>query len=212
MPVASARWGIVAIALLALILIPFALFGEALEAAVTPWLAAAPPLPFALGCAGLLAADVALPVPSSVVATAAGARLGLGAGALVDAAGLQLGCVMAWAIGRWLGAPVIDRLVGAAEQRRALGYLAGRGGLAALAACRAVPVLGEATTLLAGSVRLPFGRFFAVTAAANAGLGLVYGGMGALASFTGSFALAVIGAVAPPVIAIAYVHRRGSRA
>jgi hypothetical protein len=57
-------------------------------------------------------------------------------------------------------------------------------------------------------VRLPFARFFAVTAAANAGLGLAYAGLGALSSQTGSFALAVLGAVGLPVIAIACVSRR----
>jgi uncharacterized membrane protein YdjX (TVP38/TMEM64 family) len=201
------RWGLVGTALLAFILIPFALFGRQLDAAVTPWLGSASQLAFALGSAGLLAADFVLPVPSSVVATAAGARLGIELGALVVLAGLQLGCVIAWAVGRWIGRPAIDRLVAAPKQARARRWLSGPGGLAFLAACRAVPVLGEATTLLAGSVRLPFARFFAVTAAANAGLGLAYAGLGALASHTGSIALAVLGAVAPPVIAIACLHR-----
>jgi uncharacterized membrane protein YdjX (TVP38/TMEM64 family) len=205
------RWGLVGAALLALILVPFALFGSALDAAVTPWLKAAPADAFALGSAALLAVDFALPVPSSVVATAAGARLGLELGALVVFGGLQLGCAAAWAVGRWIGRPAIDRLVGEPEQQRARSWLCGPGGLAALAACRAVPVLGEATTLLAGSVRLPFARFFAVTAAANAGLGLAYAGLGALSSQTGSIALAGLGAVGLPAIAIVCVSRRAPR-
>lgn len=202
------RWGLVGAALLALILVPFALFGPALDAAVTPWLKAAPAGAFAAGSAALLALDFLLPVPSSVVATAAGARLGFELGALVVCGGLQLGCVGAWAVGRWIGRPAIDRLVGEAEQQRARGWLSGPGGLAALAACRAVPVLGEATTLLAGSVRLPLLRFLAVTSAANAGLGLAYAGLGALSSRTGSAALAVLGAIGLPAIAIACVSRR----
>lgn len=199
-------------ALLALILIPFALFGPALDAAVTPWLRAAPSGAFALGSAALLAADFVLPVPSSVVATAAGARLGFELGALVVFGGLQLGCACAWAVGRWMGRAAIDRLVGEPEQRRARAWLGGPGGLAALAASRAVPVLSEATTLLAGSVRVPFARFFAVTAAANAGLGLAYAGLGALSSQTGSFALALLGAVGLPALAILALSRRAPAA
>jgi uncharacterized membrane protein YdjX (TVP38/TMEM64 family) len=202
------RWGLVGAALLALIIVPFVLFGDDLDAAVTPWLDAAPLSAFALGSAGLLAADVVLPVPSSVVATAAGVRLGPVLGTLVVFAGLELGCAIAWAIGRWLGRPAIDRLVDAPAQERAQRWLGGPGGLAFLAATRAVPVLSEATTLLAGGLRLPFGRFFAVTAAANAGLGLVYAGLGALSSYTGSFALSVVGAIGPPAIAILLVKRR----
>lgn len=205
------RWGLVGAALLALVLVPFALFGAGLDAAVTPWLGAAPAGAFALGSAGLLAADFVLPVPSSVVATATGARLGPALGAAVVFAGLALGCALAWAVGRWLGSPAIDRLVGAPAQRRARRWLGAPGGLAFLAACRAVPVLGEATTLLAGSVRLPFGRFLLVTAAANAGLATAYAVLGAASARTGSIALAVAGAVAPPVLAIVYVHRRAPR-
>lgn len=202
------RWGLVAAALLALVLVPFALFGARLDAAVVPWLGAAPTGAFAAGCAALLAADFVLPVPSSVVATAAGARLGVELGAPVVLLGLQLGCVLAWLTGRWLGDPAIDRLVGAAEQQRARRWLGAPGGLSLLAACRAVPVLSEATALLAGSVRVPFGRFCAVTAAANAGLALAYAVLGALSTRTGSLALAVAGAVAPPALAILWVRHR----
>ncbi len=201
------RWGLVGAALLSLILVPFAWFGDELDAAVTPWLRSAPPLAFALGSVGLLAADFALPVPSSVVATAAGGQLGLGAGMLVVFAGLQLGCAIAWAAGRWIGKPAIDRLVDSLEQQRAGRWLSGPGGLSFLAASRAVPVLSEATTLLAGSMRMPFARFFAVTGAANAGLSFTYAGIGALSSHTGSIALLVLGAIAPPVIAIVCLNR-----
>jgi len=202
------RWGLVGVVLLALIVIPFLLFGDDLDAAVTPWLESASPLAFALGSIALLAADVVLPVPSSVVATAAGARLGSVLGTLVVFGGLQLGCAIAWAIGRWMGSRAIDRLVDPPAQQRARRWLGASGGLAFLAATRAVPVLSEATTLLSGSLRMPFGRFFAVTAAANAGLGFIYAGLGALSSYTHSFAVGVVGAVAPPAVAILLVKRR----
>jgi uncharacterized membrane protein YdjX (TVP38/TMEM64 family) len=202
------RWGLVAAALLALVLVPLALFGRQLDAAVAPWLASASSEAFALGSAALLAADFALPVPSSVVATAAGARLGPELGTFVVFAGLQLGCALGWAVGRGIGSPAIDRLVDAPAQERARRWMSGPGGLIFVAACRAVPVLAEATTLLAGSMRLPFARFFAVTAAANAGLGFLYAGAGALSTHTGSIALAVLGAVGPPAIAIACLRRR----
>lgn len=68
--------------LLAGVLVPFALFGAHLESAAQHVLAARPPSwQVALLLGGLLAGDVVLPVPSSLVGTAAGALLGFWGGA-----------------------------------------------------------------------------------------------------------------------------------
>jgi uncharacterized membrane protein YdjX (TVP38/TMEM64 family) len=57
---------------------------------------------FALAGAGLLASDILLPIPSSVVGTILGARLGFAAGFLATFAGLMTGQVIAYAASRWL--------------------------------------------------------------------------------------------------------------
>jgi uncharacterized membrane protein YdjX (TVP38/TMEM64 family) len=187
----------VAVVLLAVVLVPFALWGETIDARAAEWLRGDQGVGAAVF--GLLAADVALPVPSSVVAVTAGWRLGLISGAFVVWAGLQTGCLAAWLVGRFVGDPLLDRWVGPAEQRRARAWLGRRGGLLFLAASRPVPVMAEASVLLAGSVRMPLPAYLAATALANAGLAAWYAAAGALAA-DGAVSLAVVGAVALPAV------------
>lgn len=157
--------------LLALVLIPFFLFGTAIEAR-TAALAAAGQGGIALGGAALLALDIVLPVPSSLLATAIGAALGPWLGTLVNAAGLTLGCAAGLMLGR-SGSPLARRILGHALFRR---FAAGseRHGLVLILVCRAVPVLGEASIVAAGAGRTPFAPALAAAAAANAAIGAAY--------------------------------------
>jgi uncharacterized membrane protein YdjX (TVP38/TMEM64 family) len=131
------RWGAAASALVALILVPFALFEERMNALsaglVTPERS---PATAALAVGLLLAADMVLPVPSSVVSTAAGALFGWLEGALVSWLGTTAGCVAAWGLGRWAGRSGLRRLVGEAELERAE-RLASRHGAKSAGACAA---------------------------------------------------------------------------
>jgi hypothetical protein len=63
---------------------------------------------------------------------------------------------------------------------------------------RPVPVLAEASALIAGVARVPFMRYLTVTVLANAGISTVYSAVGANALRTDSFLLAFAGAVALP--------------
>lgn len=149
---------------LAAVCLPFALVGELPG---ERWLSAADAgaLGFALTGAGLLAADVALPVPSSIVGTLMGARLGFAAGFAWALAGLLAGNVAGYALGRLWPA----RYSAAAPAAP---------GLLLLFASRPVPVLAETLVLAAGATRVPFGAFLlaatpgsALYAAALAGNG-----------------------------------------
>jgi uncharacterized membrane protein YdjX (TVP38/TMEM64 family) len=198
----AARWGLVAAAVLAVILGPFVVGGAHLDAWSVAWLDALAdrPVVVAFLVVALLAGDVVLPVPSSIVATLSGATLGFAVGTAVNLAGLVAGCAVAYGIGRWARAPVVARLVGAGEAAR-LDGLASRHGDWALVLARPVPVLAEASTLLAGAAAMPVVRYFAVTTAANLGIAAVYAGVGAYAADVRSFLLAVAGAVLVPLAA-----------
>jgi uncharacterized membrane protein YdjX (TVP38/TMEM64 family) len=187
------RIGSAIILLLGLILIPFFLFGPGIEAR-TAALAAGKHGAIALGGAALLALDIVLPVPSSLLATAIGAALGPWLGTLVNAAGLSLGCAAGLLLGR-SGSPLARHILGGALFQRFAAATA-RNGVPLILVCRAVPVLGEASIVAAGAGRAPFGPTLAAAAVANLVIGAVY----AFAS-TAPLALAGALAVGIPVVA-----------
>jgi membrane protein DedA with SNARE-associated domain len=195
----AARWGLVVAAVLAVILVPFALAGAHLDAwSVAQLQALHNPRLVALLVVALLAGDVLLPVPSSIVATLAGASLGFAGALAATLVGMSAGCVLAYALGRWAGAPLVDRLVGPREAAR-LHEMGRRHGDWSLVLARAVPVLAEGSTILAGAAAMPFVRFLIVTTAANLGIAAVYSAVGAYAADVRSFLLAVAGAVLVPL-------------
>ena len=71
--------------ILAIPIVPFLLFGEQVEAALDRWRQHPPAWPLVAGAVvALLATDVFLPIPSSVVSTLAGGQLGLVGGTLAS--------------------------------------------------------------------------------------------------------------------------------
>jgi uncharacterized membrane protein YdjX (TVP38/TMEM64 family) len=200
------RWLVILVALVALILVPFFLFADVFDALAarlargegSTWYAA-------LVMGALLAFDVVLPVPSSLVSAAAGALLGFWRGAVVIWAGMTISC----AAGYWIGArsaAAARRFVGDAALARAA-LVAERYGRLALVLCRPVPVLAEASTVFAGLVRAPWGRVFWACALSNLGIALGYAAVGAFAMHADSFLLAFAGALALPAIAFLAARR-----
>lgn len=134
-------------------LLPFIVIGELPG---ERWLSAsdAHSMRFAFVGAALLAADVLLPVPSSIVGTMLGARLGFGAGFTAAFAGLMAG---------QSGAYFISRLV----LRKRSGVLPAAPTLAALFLSRPVPVLAEAVIFAAGAARVSWPQFLLGCASGN---------------------------------------------
>jgi 3-dehydroquinate synthase len=199
--VTAARWALAGLLLLAFILVPWLLFDEAItrmvgEVFASP--AAHGPL-IALLIVALLALDVVLPTPSSLVSVAAGALFGWLLGGILIWLGMTLGCLLGYWLGAQAGRPLARRLLGEAELARAM-RLSGRVDGPALALTRAVPVLAEATTLAAGAAGAPLSRFVIVTSLANAGVAAVYAGVGAAALSQGSFLLAFAAAAGLPAV------------
>ena len=195
------RWAILWIVLVAIVLVPFFLFEEQFNA-IAERIARGEASSWVAGVVigALLALDVFLPVPSSIVSTAAGVLLGLWIGAAVVWIGMMAGCV----VGYWVGArsaPMARRLVGAEGLGRAA-KVAERYGVWALVLCRPIPVLAEATVVFAGLVRAPLARFVQLTAWSNLGIAAGYSAIGALSMRVESFLLAFIGAIAVPAVAL----------
>ena len=204
-----AVWGWSAFAglLLALVLIPFFLFGGTLEQLTHRFLEARPPeWQVAMLLGGLLAGDVALPVPSSLVGTAAGSLLGFGLGAATSWAGMMVGCGLGYLLGARAGAPALRRMAGEAELTR-VAHASERHGPWFLLVFRAVPVLAEVSVVFAGTSRMAPRAFFTVCALANLGVSLTYSAVGAFAAGAGSFLLFFAGMVLVPGLALALVRR-----
>ncbi|WP_210529964.1 TVP38/TMEM64 family protein [Rubellimicrobium arenae] len=203
------RWGALAALILLVILGPFALWGGPIEAWVEAghWSRANPAGPAAL-LAGLLAADGLLPVPSSLVSMLLGTLLGAVPGTILGTLAMTAGVVLSYLLGRRGGRPVARRLIGEDGIARAAGWL-GRNGVWALALCRPLPVLAEASVLMAGLAGLRIGPVLAITGLANLALSAVYAGVGATAGGVGSFLLAVVAAFALPGLALLLAQRLG---
>jgi membrane protein DedA with SNARE-associated domain len=117
--------------------------------------------------------------------------------------------VAAWlgyALGHLGGEPLVTRLAGPSELERASRMME-RYGSWVLLVCRGVPVLAEASTLLAGATHLTAWRFALVTGLGNIGLACAYAAIGLL-QLSGAAALAAPFAfgVAVPALALLLVR------
>ena len=191
------RWAILWILLIGMVLLPFLLFEHqfnAFAARVTAggtsrWIVAG-------AIFALLALDVFLPVPSSIVSTAAGVLLGVSTGTAVVWSGMMAGCLLGYWIGA-RGSGAAERLVGAEGIARASRLFARYGDLT-IVLCRPVPVIAEASVVFAGIVRARFARFAQLTAIANLGIALGYAAFGAYSLRLDSFFVAFLGALLLP--------------
>ncbi|HEX8062328.1 MAG TPA: hypothetical protein VF535_03850, partial [Allosphingosinicella sp.] len=114
------KWIVVALALFAVVGMPFILFeGQILNLAASLFGPAgrAGPL-LALAILALFAGDVVLPVPSSLVSIAAVALFGW-AGGLLIWIGMSAGCVLGYWLGGRAARPLARRYLGRAELERA---------------------------------------------------------------------------------------------
>lgn len=195
------RWALLWIAIIGIVLLPFFLFEEPFNAfAADLTRGGVSPAIAATAIAALLAFDVLLPVPSSIVSAGAGVLLGFALGTTIVWTGMMAGCLVAYALGaRASGAA--QRFVGAESLVRAR-ELAARYGNWAIVLCRPVPVLAEATILAAGLVRAPLGRVLLLAGAANLGIAAGYAAVGAFAMHVDSFLLAFVGAILIPAVAL----------
>lgn len=163
---------------LAIPILPFVAFGEATEQRFTNWLdATLPPSTAAMLVIGLLAIDVLLPVPSSVVITFSGKILGFWGGMAASWCGMMLGAVVAFGLVRTLGRPLAQRFTTADELAR-VDAMAAHVGILVLVLARPIPILAEASVLLMGTTGLAWWRFVAAIGLSNLGIAAAYAALG----------------------------------
>jgi uncharacterized membrane protein YdjX (TVP38/TMEM64 family) len=181
-------------------IVPFVLFGEQLEAWFRVWTQTTSSRgAVAAVIVSLLATDVLLPVPSSLVSTFGGSQLGTGWGTLASWVGMTLGAVLGFALARWLGPPFAHRISRPLDLQR-LERASDRYGPLFLVLARGVPVFAEASVLLLGMHRLSWRRFLPVVFASNFGIALAYSAFGTWAAEREWLPLALGISVALPLL------------
>jgi uncharacterized membrane protein YdjX (TVP38/TMEM64 family) len=154
-------------------IIPFAVIGELPG---DRWLSAMDENAYLFGLTAmaLLASDVLLPIPSSIVGTMLGARVGFLPGWIGCWSGLVLGSLIGYLTGRLL----LSRIAPDLPRTPTLWLLF---------VSRPVPVLAEAMTFTAGAEKMPLAPFLLVSIAGNGIYSLALAGNGA-ALLPGAFA------------------------
>ncbi|MGD9719806.1 MAG: TVP38/TMEM64 family protein [Pirellulales bacterium] len=198
-------WRSIVVIVLALLvpIVPFVLFGDRLDAWVADWLdPPPPPATIALATIGVLAVDVLLPVPSSVVSTLAGSRLGVVPATAVSWLGMTMGAMFAFWLARTCGRPLAVRL-SSADDLDQMDRLAERVGRWVLIVTRPLPILAEAAVLLVGTTDMSWRRFLPPVLWSNLGIALVWAAFGQMASSFGELPLALGASIALPLVATA---------
>ncbi len=181
--------------------VPFFAFGEALEARITAWLdPPPPPATVALATVGVLAVDILLPVPSSVVSTLAGAELGILPATAASWLGMTAGAMLGFALAKAWGRPLAARL-SSDEDLAQMDYLAHRYGAWLLVLSRPLPIVAEAAVLFLGTTSLAWRTFLPPVMLSNLGIALVYAVLGNIARTQGELPLAIAASIVIPVLA-----------
>lgn len=200
---------VVALAAVAVPLVPFLACGTRIDALVADWLDPPPPAPVLAALeVGVLATDLLLPVPSSMVATLGGASLGIVVGTLCAWAGMTIGAALGWWLGRTAAGRTLDALD--AADRAALASQERRLGPLLVVLTRPLPLVAEATSLFAGATGMPLPTFLAAAAGGNLAIAFAWSLAGSLGREAGSLPWVLAASLAVPVaVALAALRRRG---
>lgn len=165
--------------IIALIILPFALFGGAFENFSLSQIDQLAGAGMIVLTVALLAADVLLPVPSSIISLIASNALGIWVGAATIWLGMSLGCVVGTFVGKSLFRPLNNYLnvseVVAAESDR--GYSRT---MITLALMRPLPILAESSVMIAASRGARSRDIILITTLANIPVALLYGYFGSV--------------------------------
>ncbi len=207
----SALFWMIALAL-AVPAVPFVLLGWWLEPAIESFANAAAAMPLWQSAAVTifgLAIDIFLPVPSSVLLTLAGQSLGAVQGTIAGWVGLNLSAAIGYWTSRKYGPAVIDRFsstdaVADVQQLRDWPVWW------ALVACRPLPILAEASVLIAGVNRVGPMNFWPPVLIANLVIAVAYSWLGEFSAKHDWFVSAVVVSMVLPVmfVGVRYVWKR----
>lgn len=170
------------LAILAVPILPFVLFGDVIEQSLKESLDQdADTSTVSVVIVVLLSTDVFLPVPSSVLSTISGWRLGWFAGTLVTWLGMTIGAAAGYHLAWRLG-PKFSSWFCRSDDLNQMKDLMNHYGPSVLILGRALPVFAEASVLMAGIHRLSWKRFFLPVVVSNFIIAMVYSSLGDLAA------------------------------
>lgn len=159
----------------------------------------------ALSIIAALVVDILLPVPSSAVLTFAGAKFGFVLATIIGWCGLTLAAVAGYGIGYFLSRSRVARFSKREEVEIASDWFA-RYGHWLLAGFRALPVLAEASVLLAGIYRMRLADFWPPVLLANFVIAAIYALLGSVAAQTGWFGIAFwLSAILPVLLLLIWL-------
>jgi uncharacterized membrane protein YdjX (TVP38/TMEM64 family) len=198
---------ILALAAVAVPLVPFLVYGTRLDHAVARLLDPLPSPPVLAAIEmGVLAADLLLPVPSSMVATLGGAQLGIALGTLCAWIGMTIGSMAGWWLGRSAGGRALAGLADD-ERERLLGQQRRYGPLAVVLS-RPLPLVAEAAAIMAGATGMGWREFLLAAGSGNLAIALVWSIAGAMGRDADSLQWMLIGSLVVPVVITWLVLRR----
>ena len=182
------------ILLLAGIILPFLIWGEAFDATLSPegaraWMETYGDWAWLAGIV-LLVADIVLPIPGTVVMSALGWKYGWLLGGCIAAAGSTLSGASAFFLCRGFGRGAARWIAGEEGLKKGEALFEKRGGwLVALS--RWTPVLPEAVACLAGLCGMKRRIFFPALACGSLPLGFAFAAIGHLGHESPTLALAL---------------------
>jgi len=141
---------------------------------------------------GLLAADVFLPIPSSLIMVLSGAAFGVWWGSVLAFVGSVGGEWLGFELVRRYGTAWASRMIGDEREMRRLNAVLTTHGAAAVAVSRALPVVMETMSVVAGVSSMRRRTFLAASALGTAPIVVVYAYAGAVSRETGSLVPAVV--------------------
>lgn len=190
------------LALMVAFLVPFVLWGGSVERAFSQegtveWLGGFGRWAWAAGFA-LLASDLVLPVPGTVVMSAFGLVYGPLLGGLLGAAGSFLSGALAYWLCRALGRGAAVRILGERDLERGERLFSNAGGWLVVLS-RWLPLLPEVIACMAGLTRMPARTFHLALACGALPLGFAFAAVGHAGVEHPTLALAA-SALAPPAL------------
>ncbi len=168
--------------------------GLSVDGQVSAWLDAAGPGSVA-AIVMLLAADVVLPVPSSLIMLLSGAAFGVFWGGMISLAGSLAGEWLGFELVRRYGRRASSAIIGDDELAR-LGAFFDRYGTAAIVMTRPLPIVMETFSVVAGLSAMSRWTFLAASLAGTAPIVFVYAYAGSKSREVGHLAPAVVMLVA----------------
>lgn len=192
----------IVLGLVALVLIPFFLWGDTLERMFTrsgtvEILEAYGSWAWAVGL-GLLSADLLLPIPSTVVMAALGYVYGPVLGGVLAGTGSILAGILGYGLCRYAGRGAAEWLVGEEELERGEELFADVGGWIVVLS-RWLPVFPEVVACMAGLSRMHAVRFHVALACGSLPLGFAFAVVGHTGAEHPAAAL-VLSAILPPAV------------